>query len=72
MNRIVRFGRAPARFDEADLKGYGWLGRAMDPSAGNLFSVGGEAPTALRGRRSSAVAFKRAGFCSREIFFIPR
>jgi uncharacterized protein (DUF1501 family) len=48
-----------ARFDEADLKGYGWLGRAMDPSAGNLFSVGGEVPTALRGRRSSAVAFKR-------------
>lgn len=48
-----------ARFDEAELKGYGWLGRAMDPSAGNLFSVGKDVPTALRGRRSSAVAFKR-------------
>jgi uncharacterized protein (DUF1501 family) len=48
-----------ARFDEEELKGYGWLGRAMDPSGGNLFSVGGEVPTALRGRRSSAVAFKR-------------
>jgi uncharacterized protein (DUF1501 family) len=48
-----------ARFDEAELRGYGWLGRAMDPSAGNLFAVGGDVPTALRGRRSSAVAFKR-------------
>ncbi len=48
-----------ARFDEAELRGYGWLGRAMDPTAGNLFSVGGEVSPALRGRRSSAVAFKR-------------
>ncbi len=48
-----------ARFEEAELRGYGWLGRAMDPSAGNLFAVGGEVPTSLRGRRSSAVAFKR-------------
>lgn len=48
-----------ARFEEAELRGYGWLGRAMDPTAGNLFAVGGEVPTALRGRRSSAVAFKR-------------
>jgi uncharacterized protein (DUF1501 family) len=48
-----------ARFRVDDRKGYGWLGRAMDPSGGNLFSVGGEVPTALRGRRSSAVAFNR-------------
>ncbi len=48
-----------ARLDEAELRGYGWLGRAIDPTAGNLFAVGGEVPTALRGRRSSAVAFKR-------------
>jgi uncharacterized protein (DUF1501 family) len=48
-----------ARFEEAELRGYGWLGRAMDPSAGNLFAIGGEVPTALRGHRSSAVAFKR-------------
>ena len=48
-----------ARFDAEDRKGYGWLGRAMDPSAGNLFNIGGEVPTALRGRRSTAVAFKR-------------
>lgn len=47
-----------ARFGVDDRKGYGWLGRAMDASAGNLISVGGEVPTALRGRRSCAVAFK--------------
>jgi uncharacterized protein (DUF1501 family) len=48
-----------ARFGEDDRKGYGWLGRAMDPSGGSLFSVGGEVPTALRGRRSSAVTLNR-------------
>ncbi len=48
-----------ARFDAEERQGYGWLGRMMDPSAGNLFSVGREVPTALRGRRSSAVAFSR-------------
>jgi uncharacterized protein (DUF1501 family) len=47
------------RTEEAELRGYGWLGRALDPSAGHLFSVGGEVSSALRGRRSSAVAFKR-------------
>jgi uncharacterized protein (DUF1501 family) len=46
-----------ARFEAEDRKGYGWLGRAMDPSAGTLFSVGNEVPTALRGRRSTAVSF---------------
>jgi uncharacterized protein (DUF1501 family) len=48
-----------ARFDPEERRGYGWLGRALDPSAGNLFSVGADVPTALRGRRSSAVAFRR-------------
>lgn len=48
-----------AGFDADDRKGYGWLGRALDASAGNLFSVGGDVPPALRGRRSSAVAFNR-------------
>jgi len=48
-----------ARLGAEERKGYGWLGRALDPSAGNLFAVGGEVPSALRGRRSSAVAFKR-------------
>jgi uncharacterized protein (DUF1501 family) len=46
-----------ARFDPEERKGYGWLGRAMDPSGGTLFSVGVDVPTALRGRRSSAVGF---------------
>jgi uncharacterized protein (DUF1501 family) len=48
-----------ARFSAEDRKGYGWLGRALDPSAGNLFSVGRDVPAALRGARSSAVAFNR-------------
>lgn len=48
-----------ARFDADGQKGYGWLGRALDPTAGSLFSVGTDVPAALRGRRSSAVAFKR-------------
>ena len=48
-----------ASLDAEELKGYGWLGRAMDASGGSLFSVGGEVSPALRGRRSSAVAFKR-------------
>jgi uncharacterized protein (DUF1501 family) len=48
-----------ARFDDEDLKSYGWLGRALDPSNGNLFAVGSSVPTALRGARSSAVAFRR-------------
>jgi len=48
-----------ARLGPEERKGYGWLGRALDPSAGNLFSVGGEVPAALRGRRSTAIAFKR-------------
>src|SRR5262249_44373678 len=48
-----------ASLDREELKGYGWLGRAMDPSGGHLFSVGGEVSPALRGRRSSAIAFKR-------------
>ncbi|MDY3561889.1 DUF1501 domain-containing protein [Gemmata sp. JC673] len=48
-----------AGLDAEARKGYGWLGRALDPSGGHLFAVGGEVPPALRGRRSSAVAFKR-------------
>lgn len=48
-----------ASTDADDRKGYGWLGRALDPARGNLFAVGGEVPTALRGRRSTAVAFNR-------------
>ncbi|AWM40250.1 hypothetical protein GobsT_12930 [Gemmata obscuriglobus] len=48
-----------ASLDPEELTGYGWLGRALDPSGGSLFAVGGEVSPALRGRRSSAVAFKR-------------
>ncbi len=48
-----------ARFDPEDRPGYGWLGQALDPSAGNLFSLGDVVPAALRGRRSSATACKR-------------
>lgn len=33
-----------ARLGAEERKGYGWLGRALDPSAGNLFAVGGEVP----------------------------
>jgi uncharacterized protein (DUF1501 family) len=48
-----------ARFDAEDRKGYGWLGRAFDPSAANLFSIGREVPPALRGRRSVAASFNK-------------
>lgn len=48
-----------ARFEPEDRKGYGWLGRAFDPAAGNLYSIGGDVPTALRGRRSTAVSFNQ-------------
>src|SRR5262249_19190883 len=33
-----------ASLDAEDRKGYGWLGRAIDPSGGGLFSVGGDVP----------------------------
>src|SRR5207253_1609849 len=48
-----------ARFDPEERKGYGWLGRALDPTAGIAFSVGGSVPGALRGRRSTAVSLTR-------------
>jgi uncharacterized protein (DUF1501 family) len=48
-----------ARFDDEELRSYGWLGRALDPSAGTAYMIGGAVPTALRGRRSSAVALSR-------------
>jgi uncharacterized protein (DUF1501 family) len=48
-----------ARFDDEELRSHGWLGRALDPSAGTAYMVGGAVPTALRGRRSSAVALGR-------------
>src|SRR5262249_46619996 len=48
-----------ARLDAEERKGYGWLGRALDPSAGTLYMLGGAASPALRGRRSTAVALGR-------------
>jgi uncharacterized protein (DUF1501 family) len=48
-----------ARFDPEDQAGYGWLGRALDPSAGTAYVVSGAVPRALRGRRSSAVSLNR-------------
>src|SRR5947209_2981316 len=48
-----------ARFDPDDRKGYGWLGRALDPRGGLSYAVGGAVPGALRGRRSAAVSLNR-------------
>jgi uncharacterized protein (DUF1501 family) len=48
-----------ARFDAEERKGYGWLGRALDPAAGTSYAVGAAVPAALRGRRSAAVALSR-------------
>jgi uncharacterized protein (DUF1501 family) len=48
-----------ARFDPEERKSHGWIGRALDPSAGTSFVVGGSVPVALRGRRSAAVALSR-------------
>jgi uncharacterized protein (DUF1501 family) len=48
-----------ARFDPEERKGYGWLGRALDPGGGTSYMIGGSVPGALRGRRSAAVALNR-------------
>jgi uncharacterized protein (DUF1501 family) len=48
-----------ARLDEQGRKEYGWLGRALDPSAGTAYMVGGPVTAALRGRRSTAIALGR-------------
>jgi uncharacterized protein (DUF1501 family) len=49
-----------ARFEPEERKGYGWIGRALDPSAGDAYSVGPGVPRALRGARSTATALSRA------------
>src|SRR5947199_331991 len=49
-----------ARFDPDERKGYGWLGRALDPQAETSYTVGGAVPRALYGRRSAAMALSRA------------
>jgi len=48
-----------ARFDPEEQKGYGWLGRALDPQAGTAYLLGNALPTALRGRRSTTIALNR-------------
>jgi uncharacterized protein (DUF1501 family) len=48
-----------ARFDPEEQTAAGWLGRALDPSAGTAYMVGGAVPVALRGRRSTAVSLGR-------------
>src|SRR5262249_46479225 len=48
-----------ARLDPADHVGYGWLGRALDPSSASSASVHENVPRALRGRRSRATALTR-------------
>jgi uncharacterized protein (DUF1501 family) len=48
-----------ARFDPEERKGYGWLGRALDPSGGTSYAIGGAVPGALRGSRSAAVSLSR-------------
>ncbi len=48
-----------ARLDPEERNGYGWLGRALDASAGTAYAVGSGIPKALRGRRSVAVTLSR-------------
>jgi uncharacterized protein (DUF1501 family) len=42
-----------------DQASYGWVGRALDPSAGTAYALGNSAPLALRGRRSMAITMNR-------------
>jgi uncharacterized protein (DUF1501 family) len=48
-----------ARFDPEERHGYGWLGRALDPSGSTSYMVGGAVPGALPGRRSGLVVLDR-------------
>jgi uncharacterized protein (DUF1501 family) len=48
-----------ARFDPEERGGYGWIGRALDPSAGSSYVVGSAFPGAVRGARSTAVGLSR-------------
>src|SRR5262245_31695041 len=48
-----------ARFDPEDRKGYGWLGRALDPSQGSSYVIGSAVPGAVRGARSAAASLSR-------------
>jgi uncharacterized protein (DUF1501 family) len=48
-----------ARFDPEERAGYGWIGRALDPSAGSSYVIGSAFPGAVRGARSAAVGLSR-------------
>ena len=48
-----------AKTDPEEHKGYGWLGRALDTTGGDSYTVTADVPRALRGRRSAAVALTR-------------
>jgi uncharacterized protein (DUF1501 family) len=48
-----------ARLDPEERRGYGWLGRALDPRAATSYALGDSVPGALRGRRSVAVSLGR-------------
>ncbi len=48
-----------ARFDPEERKGYGWIGRALDPSAQTSYIIGSRFPGAVRGARSTAVTLER-------------
>lgn len=49
-----------ARFDPEEHAGYGWLGRALDESAGSSMLVGSDGPpAALRGRRAGFASLSR-------------
>src|SRR5262249_54087975 len=45
-----------AQLDREEINSYGWVGRALDPSAGKSYMIDGAVPIALRGRKSAAVA----------------
>ena len=48
-----------ARFDPEEHRGYGWLGRALDPGARTSYALCDSVPGALRGRRSTALTLGR-------------
>ncbi|HVK09319.1 MAG TPA: DUF1501 domain-containing protein [Gemmataceae bacterium] len=45
--------------DVEEHKGYGWLGRALDATGGDSYTITSDVPRALRGRRSAAIALTR-------------
>lgn len=48
-----------ARFDPEERGGYGWIGRALDPSQGSSYVIGQAVPGAVRGSRSTAASLSR-------------